>query len=192
MFRKPCWWHTIPRRPGAADQWCSAGRFERRTGGKRLEVRKKNLPTYFLISYPSWNQYAWSIQWLNKLSWLFSEVLFWVWGWSTCTGFCVKGSASYMKAQRRQSLHDSWTKKIHKKMCIFFSTQELRRLHQCDYPAAHDSEYKEDIDDSGSAQTHIKSLHHRQFEHKLLVPELVTVVLHLLTGLTAFMLLQTV
>lgn len=62
-------------------------------------------------------------------------------------------------------------------MCVIFSAQGLGGLYQCDYPAAHDSEYKADIDHLPSihrqtrthTHTHKESLHHSSFKHKLSV-----------------------
>jgi len=52
--------------------------------------------------------------------------------------------------------------------CVnFFFAQGLGRLYHSDYSAAHDSEYKEDIDYLLSIHTHTlkESLHHSSFKH---------------------------
>lgn len=75
---------------------------------------------------------------------------------------------------------------------VFFNTQGLGGLYQCDYPATHDSEYKEIlITPPHPPPTHHtdKSSHHPSFQYcisSLCVSKHVTVSLHLLTGLTAF------
>lgn len=70
-------------------------------------------------------------------------------------------------------------------MCVNacdFLHQRLGGLHQCDYPAAHDSEYKKrSLMVWTQSHRHVELLDHRSFKHKLLISDHVTVRLHLLS-----------
>lgn len=84
------------------------------------------------------------------------------------------------KGQSAVCLHDSKTQRC-RKVCVNacdFLHQRLGGLYQCDYPAAHDSEYKKK---THGLHHHVELLDHHSFQHKLLISEHVTVRLPLLS-----------
>lgn len=126
-------------------------------------------------------------------------------GWFMFENVCEEGLASQEQRSEEKVLTWQQDRKIMISLvctwplvCVgvcVFPSQGLGGLYHCDYPAAHDSEYKEDIDDPPpSTETHTHthiSLHHPDLNISLLcVVKHVTVSSHLLTGLKTFTLLN--